>query len=100
MSDIVLMEGRGFGFVTYTDPQCAQAFLEVSQQHPADWTIAVEALHCTWAQGPTRLGTWVQKKDHELDHKKIEAKAAVPKNAGGSSGLTRKMFVGGTVRFD
>jgi hypothetical protein len=40
----------------------------------------------------------VQKKDHELDHKKIEAKAAVPKNAGGSSGLTRKMFVGGTVR--
>ena len=40
----------------------------------------------------------MQKKDHELDHKKIEAKAAVPKNAGGSSGLTRKMFVGGTVR--
>jgi hypothetical protein len=30
MSDIVLMEGRGFGFVTYADPQCAQAFLEVS----------------------------------------------------------------------
>lgn len=40
----------------------------------------------------------MQKKDHELDNKKIEAKAAVPKNAGGSSGLTRKMFVGGTVR--
>ena len=31
MSDIVLMEGRGFGFVTYSDPQSAQQFLEVRE---------------------------------------------------------------------
>ncbi len=29
MSDYVLMEGRGFGFVTYKDPANAQQFLEV-----------------------------------------------------------------------
>ena len=29
VSDYVLMEGRGFGFVTYRDPQNAQQFLEV-----------------------------------------------------------------------
>ena len=31
VSDYVLMEGRGFGFVTYGDPQNAQQFLEVSR---------------------------------------------------------------------
>lgn len=30
ISDYVLMEGRGFGFVTYVDPASAQAFLEAS----------------------------------------------------------------------
>lgn len=30
VSDYVLMEGRGFGFVTYKDPQNAQQFLEVA----------------------------------------------------------------------
>ena len=29
VSDYVLMEQRGFGFVTYADPAHAQAFLEV-----------------------------------------------------------------------
>ena len=29
VSDYVLMEGRGFGFVTYADAQHAQQFLEV-----------------------------------------------------------------------
>ena len=28
----MLMEGRGFGFVTYADPAHAQAFLEVGCQ--------------------------------------------------------------------
>ena len=32
VSDYVLMEGRGFGFVTYADPAHAQAFLEVGCQ--------------------------------------------------------------------
>ena len=31
VSDYVLMEGRGFGFVTYRDPQHAQQFLEVAR---------------------------------------------------------------------
>lgn len=30
VSDYVLMEGRGFGFVTFKDPQNAQQFLEVA----------------------------------------------------------------------
>ena len=42
-----------------------------------------------------RLG--LQQKDHYIDGKKIEAKAAVPKNSNNSPTLTRKMFVGGTV---
>ena len=29
MSDIVLMEGRGFGFVTFRDSEHANKFLEV-----------------------------------------------------------------------
>lgn len=29
VSDYVMMEGRGFGFVTYKDPTSAQRFLEV-----------------------------------------------------------------------
>ncbi|EIE22873.1 hypothetical protein COCSUDRAFT_66433 [Coccomyxa subellipsoidea C-169] len=64
VSDYVLMEGRGFGFVTFKDPQNAQQFLE--------------------------------QREHVIDGKKVEAKAAVPKNSGNSPMLTRKMFVGGT----
>lgn len=30
VSDYVLMEGRGFGFVTFEDPAHAQSFLEVT----------------------------------------------------------------------
>ena len=29
VTDYVLMEGRGFGFVTFSDPASAQTFLEV-----------------------------------------------------------------------
>ena len=39
----------------------------------------------------------LQQREHMIDNKKVEAKAAVPKNSGSSSALTRKMFVGGTV---
>ena len=39
----------------------------------------------------------MQQKEHYIDGKKIEAKAAVPKNSGNAPTLTRKMFVGGTV---
>ena len=45
MSDIVLMEGRGFGFVTYADPQCAQAFLEVGLLQPAPTEQIVKGLY-------------------------------------------------------
>lgn len=33
VSDYVLMEGRGFGFVTFQDPTHAQSFLEVRDTH-------------------------------------------------------------------
>lgn len=36
-------------------------------------------------------------RDHEIDRRRIDAKAAVPRNSGSGSQLTRKMFVGGTV---
>lgn len=64
LSDIVLMEGRGFGFVTFKEPASAQQFLET--------------------------------REHVLDEKKIEAKAAVPRNSNSGNTLTKKMFVGGT----
>ncbi|MEW5303456.1 MAG: hypothetical protein WDW36_006144 [Sanguina aurantia] len=80
--DAVVMEGRGFGFATFTDGANAATFLET--------------------------------REHTIDGKRVEAKAAVPKpkdqayqsrygsNMGGgmqtqSQGApTNKMFVGGT----
>ena len=35
-----------------------------------------------------------------IDGKKVEAKAAVPRNSGSGNSLTKKMFVGGTVRLN
>ena len=37
MSDIVLMEGRGFGFVTFRDSEHANKFLEVCSRGPPPW---------------------------------------------------------------
>ena len=38
-----------------------------------------------------------QHRHHVIDGKNVEAKAAVPKGTGGSSNLTKKLFIGGTV---
>lgn len=64
ITDAVVMEGRGFGFVTFESPLSAQAFLE--------------------------------QRNHTIDGKSVEAKAAVPKGVGSGSNLTKKLFVGGT----
>lgn len=48
MSDIVLMDGRGFGFVTYTDPQCAQSFLEVGDRKNSFSTDGTSIAHSFW----------------------------------------------------
>ena len=98
----MLMEGRGFGFVTYRDPQNAQQFLEV--QPLSYLSRSVLPCGCACVQVcPTSASTsdapWcgLQQREHVIDGKKVEAKAAVPKNSGNSPTLTRKMFVGGTV---
>lgn len=83
------MEGRGFGFVTFRDASHAQQFLEV--RGLSRLRSMLDALLMTdWALVS-------QQREHVIDSKKVEAKAAVPKNSGSSSTLTRKMFVGGTV---
>jgi len=64
ITDAVVMDGRGFGFITFLDPEKAQQFLE--------------------------------QRNHLIDGKSVEAKAAVPKGIGSGSNLTKKLFVGGT----
>lgn len=39
----------------------------------------------------------MQQRNHTIDGKSVEAKAAVPKGVGSGSNLTKKLFVGGTV---
>lgn len=39
----------------------------------------------------------LQQRNHTIDGKSVEAKAAVPKGVGSGSNLTKKLFVGGTV---
>ncbi|KAL6760390.1 hypothetical protein V8C86DRAFT_3013353 [Haematococcus lacustris] len=74
ISDIVVMEGRGFGFVTFADPAAATSFL--------------------------------QQKEHSIDNRRVEAKAAVPRQQSEPSHgpgrgystpvVSNKVFVGGT----
>lgn len=44
-----------------------------------------------------RADVLLQTRQHVIDGKKVEAKAAVPRNSGSGNSLTKKMFVGGTV---
>lgn len=65
LTELALVEGKSFGFVTFTDPTAAQRFLD--------------------------------QREHIVDERRIEVKAAVPKEKAGSGQLCNKMFVGGTV---
>ena len=96
------MEGRGFGFVTFADPTHAQSFLEVqlccySRLLPywiADIFTLPKLTLSLWTQSHCAA---MQTRQHIIDGKKVEAKAAVPRNSGSGNSLTKKMFVGGTV---
>lgn len=103
------MEGRGFGFVTFQDPTHAQSFLEVrvlvSFVMSSTCCFAAAAFMLVWYSGgflvlvtDTSLCNCMQTRQHMIDGKKVEAKAAVPRNSGSGNSLTKKMFVGGTVR--
>jgi hypothetical protein len=43
LADIGVMEGRGFGFVTYADPKTAAIFLETKEHSIGEWVHA-----CVW----------------------------------------------------
>jgi len=49
----------------------------------------------TFADPETAM-TFLDTRDHVLEGRRIEARAAVPKSQGGGIGMTTKMFVGGT----
>ena len=46
--DDKLMEGRGFAFVTFADPACAAAFLEVSPALPFPAQLALTLCALRW----------------------------------------------------
>lgn len=108
MADCHVMAGKGYAFVTYAEPTSAQSFLEVrataaisasgseliplaarSQNcmHTAAWGIDLPLHHTT----PLLA---LQQREHFIDGRRVDAKAAVPKDQGGGR-LTKKMFVGG-----
>lgn len=102
------MEGRGFGFVTFTDPAHAQSFLEVYPCDPvtaclchvrpsSQHIIGKKQQHRLFISVYAESKSCLQTRQHIIDGKKVEAKAAVPRNSGSGNSLTKKMFVGGTV---
>ena len=94
LSDVHVMEGKGYAFVTFAAVPTAQAFLEVRSQARAPCHAATSSgLKLLLLNNPARLPL-LQHREHYIDGRKVDAKAAVPRDQGGGK-LTRKMFVGG-----
>ena len=93
------MEGKGYGFLTFERVSDAQEFLGVRAPGFGRWwegCILVRSVgHVTgvprcYMRACAKLA---QQHEHDINGKKVEAKAAIPKDQGGSR-LTKKLYVG------
>ncbi|GFH30247.1 uncharacterized protein HaLaN_29062, partial [Haematococcus lacustris] len=103
ISDIVVMEGRGFGFVTFSDPAAATSFLQ-QKEH----SIGKCSTVLGWWHNPVDL---YYHTPTATDNRRVEAKAAVPRQQSepargpvargyGTPVVSNKVFVGGTGDLD
>ena len=93
------MEGKGYGFLTFERVSDAQEFLGVRAPGAGRWRdgfILVRSWFRVSLSGLLKLracAKLAQQHEHDINGKKVEAKAAIPKDQGGSR-LTKKLYVG------